>query len=155
MASQIVTIPGIAVPLRIEAGSWMAFRLYAGEVRLKQKLFSGKFTAPGTDGQPVEGKMRATAFTMWPKIEVDGVRYATGPDAPTWLKILAGLPVGLIILVQGALGFLIAFGGLFVNMGLLRAQKPVGPTAALMALVFVIGATIDVAVLYALIQNGS
>ena len=65
--------------------------------------------------------------------------------------MVALLPFLLLVLVQGALGFLIAGGAIALNMGIIRAEHSAGAKLGLMIATLVAAATADALILTVLV----
>ncbi len=59
------------------------------------------------------------------------------------LQVLALLPLLTLFLVQGGIGFGVAFGGVLVNMGIARGERSTGAKVALMVATLVAAVAID------------
>ncbi len=57
-----------------------------------------------------------------------------------------------IVVFQGLIGFLLAFGGVAVNMGIIRSTRTNGAKAALLAATFAVVAVIDILLIVALVS---
>ena len=115
--------PGLAAPLRIEPSFWKGFKLFAGEQRVKTSFFGGRFTAPGTDGSPVAGRMHSSVFRAYPRVEIAGTTYDSLVEPPTGLKVVASLPLLLFAVAVGALPAVFIFGAIYFNMAVLRSGR--------------------------------
>ena len=143
-----VTIPGVSGALSTDYSFWSGFRFFVGGKRIKPRGFPrNRLTLPGEAG-PVEGRVKL-GLTAHPTIVVAGKEYRTGPPTPTGLQVLALLPLAALILVQGAVGALVAFGGVATNLGIIRAERPRPATIALMLAVVVGAFLVDVGVVLA------
>lgn len=144
-----VIIPGVAGAVSTTGSFWKGLRFAVAGERVKAHGFPrNKLTLPG-DAGPVEAKVKAGLFRPYPSFVVGGEEYPTGPPTPRGLQVLGWSPVLGVAIVQGILGFLLAFGGMALSMGIIRSERPGGVKVALMTgvLVGVIG--IDLAIAFA------
>lgn len=150
MTSTDLSIPGVAGEILIEYGSLGGHKFTVGGEPVRPHGFPrNKLTLPGTDG-PVEAKVKGGLFRAHPALLVGGKEYAAGPPTPRVLQILALLPLAALLLVQGALGFLVAFGGIAVNMGVVRSERSDGVKVGLVVATFIVAVVIDLAIAVAL-----
>lgn len=143
-----VTIPGVAGPLSTQGSFWKGLRFSVAGERVKAHGFPrNKLTLPGTDG-PVEAKVKGGFFRPYPSFVVGAEEYPTGPPTPRSLQVLGWSPLVGVAIVQGVVGFLLAFGGMALSMGIIRSERRVGLKVALMTgvLVAVIGIDLAIAV---------
>ncbi|MET0698614.1 MAG: hypothetical protein ABWY93_03025, partial [Mycobacterium sp.] len=68
---------------------------------------------------PVQGRLLTPYTDAFPKVEVGGVVYPTGPATPIGLRILALLPV--VLFVGGALGIVLAGFAIIANFAVIRS----------------------------------
>ena len=66
------------------------------------------------------------------------------------MQILALLPILALLLIQGALGFLVAFGAVAINMGVVRGPRSGSVKAALMVASFIAAIAIDLLIVFAI-----
>jgi hypothetical protein len=143
MAFATLTIPGVSGDISIAYSFWKGYTFTLDGQRVKPQGFRrNRLTLAGTSG-PVQAKIKGGLFRAYPVLVVGGTEYPTGPPTPRGLQILALLPVLALLLVQGALGFLVAFGGVVINMGIVRGSRSGSAKAALMAVTFVGAVVID------------
>ena len=153
MAFSPMTIPGVTGPVTTEYSFWKGYKFFVDGQRVKPQGFPrNKLQLPGTDG-PVEAKIKGGLFRAHPILVIDGQEYTSGPPTPTGLQVLGMLPVVSILILQGALGFLLAFGAVALNMGTVRGSFSTGTKIALMVATLVAVLAIDAAVLVAFIQS--
>jgi hypothetical protein len=139
-----VNIPGVSGDISVEQSFWKGFKFTVAGQQVKPHGFPrNRLTLPGAVG-PIEAKVKGGVARAYPSLVIDGRDYPTGPPTPKAQQVLALLPLLLLLLVQGALGILVAFGALSVNMGIVRAERSNGAKLGLMAAVLVVGATIDI-----------
>lgn len=143
----------------------------AGEVSTKSSFFSGftyfvdgqpvtphgfprnRLTLPGTEG-PVEARIVGGLFRAHPTLVVDDVQYPTGPMASWSVQIVSLLPLLGLLVVQGGLGFVVAFGGVVINMGIVRGERTDRAKIGLMLAVLAGAAAADAAMLAAILADG-
>lgn len=148
MAISDVTIPGVAGPVSTSYSFWRGYRYFVAGARVKPHGFPrNQLTFPGL-GAPVEAKVRGGLLRAHPTFVVGDHSYPTGPATPAAQQFLAVLPLGALLLLQGALGFLIAFGGIAINMSTIRSARSDGAKIGLLiaTLVGVVFADLAVAV---------
>ncbi len=139
-----VNIPGVSGDIAVEQSFWKGFKFTVAGQQVKPHGFPrNRLTLPGAAG-PIEAKVKGGVARAYPSLVIDGKDYPTGPPTPKAQQVLALLPLLLLLLVQGALGILVAFGALSVNMGIVRAERSNGAKLGLMAAVLVVAAAIDI-----------
>lgn len=127
-----VTIPGVAGALSTDGSFWTGLRFSVAGERVKPKGFPrNKLSLPGT-GAPVAAKVKAGLLRPYPTFVVGGEEYPTGPPTPRGLKVLSWLPLLGLVIVQGVVGVLVAFGGLALCMGVIRSERSRAATVALL-----------------------
>ena len=145
MAFADLSIPGVAGVVSTDYSFWSGYRFSVDGARLKPHGFPrNRLTLPGTAG-PVEARVKAGLNRAYPALVVGDREYATGPETPVALQLLALLPLVTLLLVQGAIGFAVAFGGVFVNLGITRGEQSTGVKVALMVGTFVAAVAIALA----------
>lgn len=145
--SATLNIPGTPGPLRIENSFWKGLRFSINGHPIKPHGFPrNRLTLPGMQG-PIEAKIKGGALHAHPSLIIGGQEFMTGPPTPKIQQVLALLPLLLLVLVQGALGFLIAFGAIAANMGIIRAEHSAGTKVGLLLATLVAAATVDVLIL--------
>lgn len=153
MTISTLAIPGVAGTITVEQAFLSGFRFFVDGVRVKPHGFPrSRLTLPGVDG-PVEAKVKGGLVRAHPILVIDGVEHPTGPPTPRSLQILAIAPIVGFVLIQGLLGILLAFGGIFVNQGIVRSERPHGTKILLTSLVLVVVLGIEIAVLAAYIAS--
>lgn len=139
-----LNIPGVSGDIAVEQSFWKGFKFTVAGQQVKPHGFPrNRLTLPGAAG-PIEAKVKGGVARAYPSLVIDGKDYPTGPPTPKAQQVLALLPLLLLLLVQGALGILVAFGALSVNMGIVRAERSNGAKLGLMAAVLVVAAAIDI-----------
>ena len=145
MAFADLNIPGVAGVVSTDYSFWSGYRFSVGGTRVKPHGFPrNRLTLPGKAG-PVEARVKAGLNRAYPALVVDDQEYPTGPETPVALQILALLPLLTLVLVQGAIGFALAFGGVFVNLGIARGAQSTGAKVALMVATLVAAVAIGLA----------
>ncbi|MET0698803.1 MAG: hypothetical protein ABWY93_03980, partial [Mycobacterium sp.] len=92
MQTDSLTIPGIPGPVTAQVNAWTGgCRLFIGGEKVPTTR-RGRFEIAGPQG-PVQGRLLTPYTDAFPKVEVGGVVYPTGPATPIGLRILALLPV--------------------------------------------------------------
>lgn len=148
-----LSVPGVAGEVRTESSFWSGYRFFVDGRRIKPHGFPrNRLTLPGTAG-PVEARLKGGLFRAHPVLVVDGTEHTTGPPTPGGLQALAILPVLSIVAFQGLLGFLLAFGAVAINMGIVRSSRPNGTKAALLVATFAVVALIDVLLVVVIVST--
>lgn len=151
MAFAALTIPGVSGDIAIDYSFWRGYTFTVDGQRVKPQGFPrNRLTLPGASGPPVEAKIKGGLFRAHPVLVVGGTEYPTGPPTPLGMQILALLPILALLLVQGALGFLVAFGALAINMGVVRGSHSGSVKAALMVAIFIAAIAIDLLIVFAI-----
>lgn len=149
-----LAIPGVAGNVIVEGSFWRGYRLTLNGERLKLHGFPRtKLTLPGTAG-PIQAKMKGGMLRAHPSVVVDDVEYASGPPTPWAQQVLALLPLLGLVLVQGALGFLVAFGGVAIGMKIIRTERSSTQKIALLVAIAAAVLCINGAILAAVIAAG-
>jgi hypothetical protein len=91
---------------------------------------------PTTDGRTVTATVHSGLVDPYPTIEIAGVRYRTGPSLPVGLRVLALLP--LVLLIGGLIGGAIGGLGVVINLAIARRSRSTALTSLLMIMVFAI-----------------
>lgn len=153
MAFAPISIPGVAGVIETESSFWAGYKFFVEGQRIKPRGFArNKLTFPGVSGT-LEAKIKGGLFRAHPILVADGKEYTTGPPTPGGLQALALLPALSILVFQGLLGFLLAFGSVAVNMGIIRSTRTNGVKAALLAGTFAVVALIDVLLVIAVVST--
>lgn len=144
MTLAVLTIPGVAGDIVTETSFWSGFKFVVGGQRVKPRGFPrNRLTLPGTAG-PVEATVKGGILRPHPTLVVGGTEYRTGPPTSRGLQISALLPLLTLALVQGFFGFLVAFGGVAINMGVLRRELPIRTKYALLGATLIAAIAVDV-----------
>jgi hypothetical protein len=151
MAFAVLTIPGVSGDISTEYSFWKGYTFTVDGQRVRPQGFPrSRLALPGESGPPVEAKIKGGLFRAHPVLVVGGTEYPTGPPTPRGLQILALLPILALLLIQGALGFLVAFGGVAINMGVVRGPRSRSVKTALMVATFIGAIAIDVLMAFAI-----
>ena len=146
MTLAVLTIPGVAGDIVTKSSFWGGFTFAVDGRRVKPHGFPrNRLALPGTDG-PVEATIKGGTLRAHPTLVVGKTEYRTGPPTPLGLQISALLPLAALALVQGGLGVLVAFGGVAINMGILRREISSRAKYALMAATLVAVIAVDMAI---------
>lgn len=150
MAFADLNIPGVSGIVSTDYSFWRGYRFTVDGQRVKPHGFPrNRLTLPGTSGS-VEAKVRGGVARAHPALVVGGTEYPTGPDTPRLQQVLALLPMLTLLLVQGAIGFLVAFGGSAVNMGIVRGEQRDAVKVGLMVATLLAALAIDVTLVLAI-----
>ena len=145
-----LSIPGVAGVVSTDYSFWSGYRFFVDGRRVKPQGFPrNRLSLPGVSG-PVEAKVKAGLNRAYPAFVVDGREYPTGPPTPVALQVLALLPLLTLFLVQGAVGFAVAFGGVYANLGIARGEQSSAAKASLMVATLVAAVAVDLAAIAAL-----
>lgn len=140
MQTAPIAVAGVPGAVTVDVNAWTGKRrlfINGAEVPTKR----GRFDFPGPNGTPIQGVIKPMKFwETYPKVEVNGVAYATGQEAPTGLKVLALLPA--VLFAGGAIGVLCGFAAILVNFVVLRSGASKGAVAAACVGTLVIGALV-------------
>ena len=128
VTSQSMTIPGVAGTVETaEASAFSGPSFTVNGEKLKPKgLLRSKIDLPAQDGGTKEARIKGGALRAHPSLVVDGQEYHSGPPTPPLLQGLALLPILGLVIIQGALGFLLVFGGIGANMAVIRSDRSEG-----------------------------
>ena len=147
MALAVLTIPGVTGDIVTEASFWSGFKFVVGGKRVKPRGFPrNRLTLPGAAG-PVEATVKGGILRPHPTFVVAGTEYRTGPPTARGLQISALLPLLTLALVQGVFGFLVAFGGVAMNMGVLRRELSIRAKYALLGVTLTAAIAVDVLII--------
>ncbi|MCG5471759.1 hypothetical protein LADH09A_005761 [Micromonospora sp. LAH09] len=80
-----------------------------------------RYALPAVDGGVVQATLRTPFADPYPTMEINGVQHRTGPPVPVFLRILAPLPI-LLLIVGGVLGGLIGALGFLANLTVARTR---------------------------------
>jgi hypothetical protein len=150
MPFAILTIPGVSGDISTHCSFWSGLTFSIDGQRIKAHGFPRtRLTLPGTSG-PVDAKVKGGPFRAHPALVVGGTEYATGPPTPTALQVLALLPLLAFVLVHGALGALVALGGVAMNMSNVRGTRSDRSKATLMCATLIAVVAIDTVMVLAL-----
>src|SRR5262245_21369363 len=145
-----LTIPGVSGGISTENSLWSGPKFSVDGQRVRAHGFPrNRLTLPGISG-PVEAKVKGGLIRAHPVLVVDGKEYPTGPPTPMGLQILALLPLLTLILLQGAVGFLVAFGAVAINMGIVREERSNGAKVGFMTAILIAAVLIDIAIVAAI-----
>ena len=146
----VLRIPGAAADITTRRSFWKGYTFEIEGQKLSPHGFPrNRLSIPGTYG-PIEARIKGGFLRAYPSLVVGDTEYPTGPATPRGLQILAVLPLLTLLVVQGALGFLFAFGGTAINMGVIRGSRVTSAKVALMVATFVGALVVDVLVVLAL-----
>lgn len=150
-----ITIPGVTGEILTTYSFWTGYKFFVEGQRVKPHGFPrNKLTFPGTNG-PVEAKIKGGLFRAHPVLVVGDTEHTTGPPTPRGLQALALLPLLSIVILQGALGFVLAFGAVAASMGVIRGTGTNGAKAALMVGILLAVAATDIVVVVAVVSSTS
>jgi hypothetical protein len=153
MAFAELTLPGVAGTVVTEYAFWSGFKFLVNGERVKAHGFPrNKLALPGTHG-PVEAKVKGGMLRAHPVLVVGGTDFPTGPPTPAIQQVLALLPLIGLAIVQGVLGFLIAFGGLAITMGVVRSERSGGAKVGLIIATVIAVVVIDLVLVIAILTT--
>src|SRR4051794_22318435 len=114
MPFEMQPVPGVPGTILSDVSFWRGLIFIVSGQRVKPRgLFPRRVTLPGTDG-PVNAKLHG-GLPGAQQLIVGGKAYPTGPPVPTSLRIVAVLPVLLVLLVKGGLGLIVAIAAVTLN----------------------------------------
>jgi len=144
MQSAPLAIPGLPGPVIVDVNEWTGKRrLFVGGHEVPTTR--GRFQFPAPDGQLIPGRIKP--MRIWethPKLEFGNVTHATGPEAPTWMKVLACLPI--LLIGGGALGAVLGVLAIVANLTVIRSGAPRAAVVAISLGTLLSGAAILVIV---------
>lgn len=144
MAIADLTIPGVAGNISTESDFWRGYKFKVAGKAVKPHGFTrNKLTLPGLDG-PIEARVKGGVFRAHPALVVGGTEFPTGPPTPRTQQILALLPMAGFLLIQGALGALVAFGAIAINMGVVRSERSSRAKVGLMVAALIGALVVDI-----------
>lgn len=147
MNSTPVTLPGVAKSVTIENSIWSGLKFSIdGEVIKPHGFPPTKVTLPGRV-EPVEVTVKGGLLSAHPIMVVGDQEFPTGPPTPRLLQVLTLLPLVCLVIVQGVLGFVVAFAAVAINLGLLRTENSEGRKMAIMGGVLAGAIVIDLILL--------
>ena len=153
MTESVITIPGVLGELTARSSFWQGWIFHVDGERVRPHGFPrNRLTLPGDSG-PIPARIKGGLFRAYPTIVVDQTEYPTGPPTPRGLQILALLPLALILLVQGILGFAVAFVSVAVNMSIRRSDRSERAKVGLVVVTVLTAAVVDVLLLVTIIQT--
>ena len=124
-----VTIPGLPAPVTIQLNQWTGKRRLLVDDAEIPTTRRGGFEFVSADGQRIPGRIKTMqVWQAYPEIEFGGSTYKTGPEAPVWLKFVAGLPV--LLVVAGLLGAVIGVSAVLANFAVIRSGAGKGTVIA-------------------------
>ncbi len=144
-----LSLPEVSGPIVIDTNMWSGRHQVEVAGQPAAPLGRNVFDLPASAGGTVQGRVRFHYLRRpFPALEIGGVLHPTGPAVPTWLAIIALLPIVLLV-VGGLLGGLLAAGAIVGNVAVLRTRMGVGAKAGAVAgiilaavVVFVVLATL-------------
>jgi len=116
--TQPLHIEGLAGPLVLTVNSITGGHSIIVGDQPAEKTGRSAYLLPTGDGEAVEAKLHRTRLgERYPVLEIDGVEHPTGPPVPSWLRIMALLP--LLSAAFGPVQAVIAVAGVLLNFQLL------------------------------------
>lgn len=149
MPFEMQPVPGVPGTILSDVSLWRGLTFTVNGQRVKPRgLFPRRVSLPGTDG-PVEAKLKGD-LPGAQQLIVEGKAYPTGPPAPTGLRIVAVLPVLLVLLVKGGLGLIVAIAAVTLNTQTVTSTRPNSTKVAFMVATLIVGAGANIAIAVAL-----
>lgn len=149
MPFEMQPVPDVPGTILSDVSLWRGLTFIANGQRAKPRgLFVRRVTLQGADG-PVEAKIKG-GLPGAQQLAVAGKAYATGPPVPKGLRIVAVLPVLLVLLVKGGLGLVVALSGLTLNTQIVTSARPNSTKLGLMVATLIVGSSVDLAIAVAL-----
>lgn len=150
MQTEPLEIDGIAGPIVVKINTFTGkHSIVAGREELVNKR--GWYVLPRTDGSVVEARLRSSFLDTYPTLEIEGVKYRTGPAVPLGLKMVALLPI--LLLSAGCLGGLLAGIAITANLAITRGQLHTAVKAVMMVGVLLVAYVLLVIIAAAVQQN--
>ena len=132
MTTRPVTIPGVQGEVSADVSAFGATKIMVdGQEQKQEGFFTKTVQLPAEGGGTKEAKVKGGMMRAYPVLVVDGEDHPTGPPTPTLQQGLAFLPLLGLVLIQGALGFLLVFGGVALSMSVVRSDRPDGTKVGL------------------------
>jgi hypothetical protein len=136
MRTEPMVVEGLAGPVVLDVNAFTGKHSVTVGVHQVKGSRRGNYTLPTLDGQTVAAKLHSSLLDPHPSIEINGVRYRTGPSLPLALRVLVILP--LVLLIGGLIGGLIGALGVGANLGIARAQQSTVVKTLLMIVVLIV-----------------
>lgn len=143
---------GVAGRLSTTYSFWKGSAFAVDGQRVKPNGFlRNRLSLPGVSGA-VEATIKGGLVRAHPTLVLGGREYSNGAATPIGGQVLALLPVLQPAIVHDALGFLVAFGAIALNMSIIRSGRPNATKAGLMVAVLAVGVLVDVLLVTALVM---
>lgn len=136
-----IAIEGVAGPVVVDVPSFGRPVIRVG-YQDAPRVAGRRYALPGAAGGTVEATLRGGFADPYPTLDVNGIRYRTGPQSPSALRVLTMVPI-LLVGIGGLLGGLLGVVAVLVNVAIVRTQMSV--TGKVLA---VIGVIVAAAVAY-------
>lgn len=136
MHTEPMVIDGLAGPVVMSVNSFTGKHSVTVGGQPVSGTRRGMYTLPTADGQTVAARLRASLLDPYPSLEIAGVKHRSGPALPLALRVLAVLP--LVLIIGGLIGGAIGAAGVIVNLGIARGQLSTAVKSLLMILILVV-----------------
>jgi hypothetical protein len=125
-------ITGLAGPVVVTMNSFTGKHMVTVGSHQAVGTRRGHYTFPTVDGRTVAARLRSSLLDPYPTIEISGVKHRTGPSFPVVLRMLALVPLAVLIYAGGLIGGAIGGGAIGVNLAIGRTKRSTAAKAMLM-----------------------
>lgn len=136
MQTEPLVIPGLAGPAVVTVNQFTGKHSITVGGQSTTGTRRGQYTLPGADGGTVPAKLHTSLLDPHPSIEIAGVKHRTGPAIPLALRILALLPVVLVI--GGVIGIMFGVAAILANLAVLRTNMSTTAKGGIVAVIGVV-----------------
>ncbi|WP_433532682.1 hypothetical protein ACQPYA_12010 [Micromonospora sp. CA-263727] len=119
MNTEAISIDGVAGPVVVTTNAFWGRPVVTVAGVPAPRTGSRRYALPAVAGGTVDATVRSALADPYPTVEVNGVQHRTGPPVPAVLRVLAPLPI-LLVVVGGAVGGLIGALGFMANLAVAR-----------------------------------
>lgn len=96
----------------------------------------GEYRLPAVDGGDVAVKLKGRWLSSNPSLVIDGQRYRTGPETPSWLILVVWLPV-LLFTGSAIAPVFLGLVGLLSNLFVLRSRRTEAAKCGIVLITFI------------------
>lgn len=136
MRTAPMSIDGLAGPVVLNVNAFTGKHSVTVDGHPVMGTRRGNYTLPTADGRTVPATLRSSLLDPYPTIEIAGVKHRTGPSVPVAVRVLALLP--LVLLLGGLIGGAIGGLGAAINLGVARGSQSTAVKSLLMIMIFMI-----------------
>ncbi len=123
MKTEPISIDGVAGPIVVTTNALWGQPAVTVGGRQAPRVGRRQYTLPAPRGGTVDAFVRMGFADPYPSVEVNGVRFRTGPKISVGLRILTLLPI-LLVAIGGLLGGLVGALGFLANLAVARTRIP-------------------------------